>query len=94
MSKEEKIKALESLLKWLEDGGRPLLDKQYFGMCSWVRIYHDDDNMGDGEAESYLISLGLNPPSNRLTNHWFPAYYPIERIALVKQTIENLKSES
>lgn len=94
MSKEEKIKALESLLIWLENGGKSLIDSHYFGMCSWVRIYLEDKDMSDIESEQYLLSLGLNPPANRITNHWFPAYNPIERIALVKQTIENLKSES
>lgn len=94
MSKEEKIKALESLLKWLENGGKLMIDLHYFGMCSWVRIYLEDKDMSDIETEQYLLSLGLNPPANRLIHHWFPAYYPIERIDLVKQTIENLKSES
>lgn len=93
MSKEEKIKALESLLRWLEDGGKTLLDRQYFGMCSWVRIYHDDDNMSDRETEEYLISLGLTPPQND-RKHWFPPYYSTERISMVKQTIDILKSES
>lgn len=93
MSKEEKIKALESLLKWLEDGGIWMINEPYFGMCSWVRIYHDDDDMDDGETETYLISLGLTPTQNEYS-HWFPQNESTERISMVRQTIDILKSKS
>lgn len=93
MSKEEKIKALESLLKWLQDGGISIVNEPYFGMCTWVRGYHSDEGMNDGETEHYLLSLGLTRPAHEYC-HWFPTKQSHERISLVKQTIEILKSES
>lgn len=93
MTIEERLKALEALLKWLEDGGSKILNEPYYGMCAWVRIYHGEDGeaMNDDVTEQYLVSLGLIRPENDYC-HWFPSPESHRRIALVKQTIELLKS--
>lgn len=89
MTTQEKLKALEALLKWLEGGGITLVDEPYYGMCAWVRVYHGE-NMNDDVTEQYLLSLGLIRPENDYC-HWFPSKHSLQRIALVKQTIEILK---
>lgn len=94
MTTEEKLKALNALLKWLEDGGTTIVNEPYFGMCTWVRIYHGEDvnAMSDNVTEQYLISLGLTRPENDYC-HWFPSKQSGQRIALVKRTIELLQSK-